>query len=141
MFLVFFSIRIRVTGLVIFVEKCSVKYCHSKNQYCESGSGIRCLFDPWIRDPGWVKSQDPDPGSGSGMNNPDHFSYILETVFFGLKYLNSLMWIRNLGWKKFGSVIRDGKIRIRDKHPESTTLAKMLIKGTWQRGGFSGAFA
>ncbi len=33
-----------------------------------SGSGIRCLFDPWIRDPGWVKNQDPDPGSGSGMN-------------------------------------------------------------------------
>jgi serine/threonine protein kinase len=27
-----------------------------------SGSGIRCLFDPGIRDPGWVKSQDPDPG-------------------------------------------------------------------------------
>jgi hypothetical protein len=26
------------------------------------GSGIRCLFDPWIRDPGWIKSQDPDPG-------------------------------------------------------------------------------
>ncbi len=24
--------------------------------------GIRCLFDPWIRDPGRVKSQDPDPG-------------------------------------------------------------------------------
>jgi hypothetical protein len=22
---------------------------------------IRCLFDPLIRDPGWVKSQDPDP--------------------------------------------------------------------------------
>jgi hypothetical protein len=21
-----------------------------------SGSGIRCLFDPWFRDPGWVKS-------------------------------------------------------------------------------------
>jgi hypothetical protein len=33
----------------------------------------RCLFDPWVRDPGWVKSQDPD-GSGSGMNNPDHIS-------------------------------------------------------------------
>jgi hypothetical protein len=28
----------------------------------DQGSGIRCLFDPWIRDPGWVKSQDPDPG-------------------------------------------------------------------------------
>jgi hypothetical protein len=21
------------------------------------GSGIRCLFDPWIQDPGWVESQ------------------------------------------------------------------------------------
>ncbi len=39
-------------------------------QCCGSGSGIRCLFDPWIRDPGWVKSKDP----GSGMNNPDHIS-------------------------------------------------------------------
>jgi hypothetical protein len=36
----------------------------------DPGSGIRCLFDPWIRDPGWVESQHPDPGSG--MNNPDH---------------------------------------------------------------------
>jgi hypothetical protein len=35
-----------------------------------SGSGIRCLFDSWIRDPGWVESQHPD--RGSGMNNPDH---------------------------------------------------------------------
>jgi hypothetical protein len=24
-------------------------------------SGIRCLFDPWIRDPGWLKN--PDPGA------------------------------------------------------------------------------
>ncbi len=31
-------------------------------QCCGSGSGIRCLFDPWIRDPGWVRNQDPDPG-------------------------------------------------------------------------------
>ncbi len=32
-------------------------------QCCGSGSGIRCLFDLWIRDPGGVKkSQDPDPG-------------------------------------------------------------------------------
>ncbi len=28
----------------------------------ELGSGIQCLFDPWIRDPGWVKNQDSDPG-------------------------------------------------------------------------------
>jgi hypothetical protein len=25
-------------------------------------------------DQGWVKSQDPDPGFGAGMNNPDHIS-------------------------------------------------------------------
>jgi hypothetical protein len=40
--------------------------------YCEnqcSGSGIRRLFDRWIRDPGWVKS-----GFGTGMNNPYHIS-------------------------------------------------------------------
>ncbi len=39
-------------------------------QCCGSRSGIRCLFDPWIRDPGWVDSQHSDPGSA--MNNPDH---------------------------------------------------------------------
>jgi hypothetical protein len=45
---------------------------------CGSGSGIRCLFDPWIRDPGWVKKL----GSGSGMNDPDHISESLETIFW-----------------------------------------------------------
>ncbi len=50
---------------------------------------------------------DPDPGSGAfftqGSWNPD---------FLGLKYLNSLMRIRDPRWKKFGSVM--GKIRTRD---------------------------
>jgi hypothetical protein len=38
----------------------------------DPGSGIGCLFDPWILDPGsgMGESQHPDPGSG--MNNPDH---------------------------------------------------------------------
>ncbi len=44
---------------------------------------IRILFDPWIRDPGWVKKQDPDPRSGSGMINTDHISESLETNFLG----------------------------------------------------------
>jgi hypothetical protein len=35
---------------------------------------------------------------GSGMNNPDHISESLATIF-GLKYLNSLMRIRDPGWK------------------------------------------
>jgi hypothetical protein len=42
-----------------------------------------CLFDPWIRDPGWVKNQNPDPGSG--MNIPDHISQSLETI----------VWVKN----------------------------------------------
>jgi hypothetical protein len=45
------------------------------------------FFDLWIRDPGWVKYQ--DPGSGSEMNNPDHISEELRNNFLGLKYLNS----------------------------------------------------
>jgi hypothetical protein len=47
------------------------------------------------------KNQDPDPGSESGMNNPDHIYESLETIFWVLKYLNSLMQIRDE--KKFGS--------------------------------------
>ncbi len=48
------------------------------------------------------------PGPGSGMNNPDHIFLSLETIFLlflGLKYLNSLMRIRDPGWKKVGSGI------------------------------------
>jgi hypothetical protein len=78
-------------------------------------------WDPvpfWPLDPGWVKNQDPDTGSGSAMNNPDHISKSLNNFFiFWVKYLNSFMWIRNPGWKKFRSGIE--KIRIRDKHPGS----------------------
>jgi hypothetical protein len=31
---------------------------------------------------GWVKNQDSDPGSGSGLNNPDHSFESLETTFW-----------------------------------------------------------
>ncbi len=31
--------------------------------------GIRCLFDRWVPDPGWVKNQDPDPGSGMNIQD------------------------------------------------------------------------
>ncbi len=30
----------------------------------------------------WVKNQDPDPGSGSGMNIPNHISESLGTIFW-----------------------------------------------------------
>jgi hypothetical protein len=50
-------------------------------QCCGSGFGAVLPLDP-----GWVKSQDPGPGSG--MNSPDHVSENLGTI------LNSLMRIR-----------------------------------------------
>ncbi len=71
------------------------------------GSGIRCLFDPWIRDPGWVKNQDSDPGWTTRIIIPR-----AEKQFSGLKYFISLMRIRVLWWKKFGSGME--KIRIKD---------------------------
>jgi hypothetical protein len=58
-------------------------YCIRK--CCGSGSGIRFLFDPWIRDPGLLKSQKP---------------------FLGVKILK--FFDANQGWKKV-SGIRDGK--------------------------------
>ncbi len=85
----------------------------------DPGSRIRCLFDPWI----W------DPGSGIRdgqkvsirIRDEQPWSYFLElrNNFLGLKYLNSLMRIRDLGsgmetiriqdpgWKKVGSGIQD----------------------------------
>ncbi len=57
--------------LVNFLSLCIDQCC---------GSGIRCLFHPWIGDPGWVKNQDPDPGSG--MNILDRISESLETFFW-----------------------------------------------------------
>jgi hypothetical protein len=50
-----------------------------------------------------------DPGSGSGMINPDHISESLETIFWG--YYNKL-FDGDPGWKKFGSGMES--IRIQD---------------------------
>jgi hypothetical protein len=41
------------------------------------GSGIRCLFGPLDAGSGMGKKS----GSGSGMENPDHISECLETIF------------------------------------------------------------
>jgi hypothetical protein len=65
------------------LQKHALSIFFTKMQCRGSGSGIRCLFDPEIRDPGWVKNQDPNLRSGSGTNNPDHISESLETIFWG----------------------------------------------------------
>jgi hypothetical protein len=61
-------------------------------------------------------------GSESGMNNPDHISESLETIFW-VKIL--IFFDADPGWKKFGSGIRYGKIsdprfgmgKIRNRYP------------------------
>ncbi len=92
------------------------------NKQCYgSGSGIRCLFDLWIRD--GLKSR-----FGSGMNISDHIFKGLETIFWVkiLKFFDADpdSWIfltldPGFGVEKFGSGIRD-------KHPGSATLKTRL---------------
>jgi hypothetical protein len=74
---------------------------------------------------------DKKSGSGSGMNNQDHISMSLETIFW-VKIVKFLKRIRDPGSGLEKIQIRDGKnsdpgwkkIRIRDKHPGSATLEK-----------------
>ncbi len=80
----------------------------------DPGSGIRCLFDPWIRDPGRVESKNPDPESGIRDEQPGTYFLELRNHFFGLKYLNSLMRIRDPGWKNSDPGSGMEKFRIRD---------------------------
>ena len=83
-----------------------------------------------IRDPGWEKVSIGIRDPGSGMNNPDHIFLELRNhffAFFGVKILKffdedpgsgmETVRIRDPGWKKVGSGIRD-------KHPGSATLVK-----------------
>jgi hypothetical protein len=75
-----------------------------------------------IRNPGLGAFLTPGSGirdgrksaSGSGIRDEQPGSYFLELrnhffAFLGLKYLNSLMRIRDPGWRQFGSGIRDKK--------------------------------
>jgi hypothetical protein len=87
----------------------------------DPGSGIRCLFDPWIRDP--VPFWPLDPGSGMGkkirtrIRDEQPWSYFRELrKNFGVKILNFFLC---------GSGME--KIRIQDKHPGSTTLVQFFI--------------
>jgi hypothetical protein len=79
----------------------------TKKQCC--GSGIRdpVLFDPWIRDPGYGMGRKSASGSGIRDEQPGSYFLELQNHFFLLKYLNSLMRIRDPGWRQFGSGIRD----------------------------------
>ncbi len=96
-----------------------VRTAKNWNQCCGSGSGA--FFDPWIRDPGWVKNQDPDTGWTTLIIFPRALKQ-----FFGLKYSNSLMRIRDLGWKSSDPGAGMEKIQIRNKHPRYATLTETV---------------
>jgi hypothetical protein len=68
--------------------------------------------------------------SGSGMNNPDHIFQSFEKFFgfFGVKYLNSMVRIRDGDSSDPKSGME--KSRIRDKHPGSATLIKKNIRAS-----------
>jgi hypothetical protein len=92
-----------------------------------------CLPYHSVADPGYGAFLTPGSGmvrksaSGSGIRDEQPGSYFVElrNHFFGLKYLNSLMRIRDPRWRQFGSGME--KSRIRDKHPGSATLPYQLI--------------
>ncbi len=68
----------------------------------DPGSGIGCLFDPWIRDPGWEKVS-------IRIRDEQLGSYFLElrNHFFGVEILK--LFDEDPGWRQFGSGIQDGK--------------------------------
>jgi hypothetical protein len=85
----------------------------------DPGSGV--FLTPWIRDLG--SGMGKKSGSGPGINNPDHISESLETIF-GVKILKFFDAYPGSEMEKFVSGIRDVKVLIRDKHPGSATQPK-----------------
>ncbi len=67
----------------------------------DSDPGSGAFFDPWMRKLGWVKNQDPDPGSVFGMNIPDHIFESIETIFWVkiLQFFDADPVTRDPGWK------------------------------------------
>jgi hypothetical protein len=75
-----------------------------KKQCCRSGSGA-------FLTPGSGMGKKSGFGSGIRDDQPGSFFLELGNHFFGLKYLNSLMRIRDPGWKQFGSGMEKSQVR------------------------------
>jgi hypothetical protein len=92
--------KIRFPGLLVASDYMKVfcTVCNCMHQCCGSGSGIRCLLTPGS---GISKKL----GSGSGMNNPDHISESLETIF----------WVKVLKFFDADPGSGTEKIRIQDR--------------------------
>ncbi len=77
----------------------------------DPGSGA--FFNPWIQDPGWVKSKDPDPGSGIWEEQPGSYFLELRNHFFWVKILE--VFDADPGWRNSDLGSGMGKIRILDR--------------------------
>jgi hypothetical protein len=60
------------------------EYQKTGKQCCGSGSGIRCLFDPWIRDPEWVYS-------GSRISDSGSLTHIFESLVTTFRVKSSII--------------------------------------------------
>ena len=86
----------------------------------DPGSGIGCLFDPWIRDPGWekvrIRIRDEQPGSYF-LELRNHFF-----AFFGVKILKFFNADPGTGMETVR--IRDGK----KSDPGSTSRIRNTVR-------------
>ncbi len=100
--------RRRKTLFPYWMAAGTLKTTAFKDQCCGSASGIRFLFDPWIRDPGWT----------SRIIFPRFRNNFCVKLH---KFFNAdpgIFLTLDTGWKKFGSGMQDN-------HPGSATLLKM----------------
>jgi hypothetical protein len=104
-----FRIGMSLTRVAIFLvkrkylkraEHCSCPQKLVTNSVSDPDPGSGAFLIPW-------SVMGKKSGSGSGMNNPDHVSASLETIFWVkiLKFFDLGSGIQDPGWKKFGSGI------------------------------------
>jgi hypothetical protein len=79
-----------------------------------------------------------DEQSGSGIRDEQPGSYFLELrnhffAFLGLKYINSLMRIRDPGWRQFGSGMEKSRIRALPDPGSATLLQPRLLEHSHRR--------
>ncbi len=108
----------RIAGGWLAVKFVDVTCTSVFSSMLQIGHPVSVLF--WPLDPGWGKLRILDPRSDKHHGS---FSRALTKNFFDQKYFNSLsIQCCGTGMEKSRCGIRDGNIKIRDKHPGSATL-------------------
>jgi hypothetical protein len=90
--------KIKAVTFIMKLMPIVMCFCLFRANFPCDGSASKLFLLNSVADPDPGSGAFLTPGSGSGINNSDHISETLEPIF-GLKYFNSLMWIRDPGWK------------------------------------------